>query len=1226
MLQLNPISINHCEKNLKQIKGPTSDSLISFKKTLQKFKENIAPITVERQLEREFEKLFTSIGYDLDLIIPQENKIDFVIKSSIIGDNRVIIEAKSPKNKNQFISATNLNRKSLHQLIWYFFHELDAGNKFIANLVITNGLEWFVFDAKEFYNRFANKSKLRNQYLKDQKYAKYQINSDEFYKAAEKFIEEEEGCISCYHFDLENVMENDSDSQIKLVYKILSPCFLLNENEQKDANDINRNFYLELLHIIGLDEIQDKNSKTIYIKRKKEEDRNSGSLLELSIHRLGDVNLSSINIDSGNNEKIEAVALELCITWINRLLFLKLLETQITQYKPTNKKFLTYENVKDFNKLYELFFDVLGKKERSSKLNVKYPQVPYLNSSLFELSDLETKALKITALDSEEELPFYQKTVLKKDKKDGEKFTTLKYIFAFLDAYDFGSTQTEDYNEFSGIINASVLGKVFEKINGYKDGSVYTPSFVTMYMSKEAIDRIVLKKFNEKYNWTCTSIVDLYNQIAKNPNTIEHNNLINSIKICDPAVGSGHFLVSALNYIIWLKQYLGILVDSENKTLAKYRINIEYDELIVRNGSDRVYYDCKDAESQRIQKTLFNEKRVIIENCLFGVDINRNSVNICRLRLWIELLKHTYYTEKSDYTELETLPNIDINIKCGDSLLSWFRVETGKVLPIMEEDAKNVSNYSVQRYKEKVQQYKSERNKASKEELDNVIKGIRQRYSQTTTSIELELTPEAKEANEKNARKQQFHRSLEWMFEFPEVLDDKGKFVGFDIVIGNPPYINLEDIKDMSELYGSLGGSSNPLYTTYNKKGDIYCLFVERAFQIAAKKGIVTYIMQNKWQQAKYGKELRSYFLNNGVDQIVDFGDIQIFDGAITYPCIFITDKAKKAESIKVSYLHNLSKNSFKTDVDTIAETFDTNLLDEDTWVISSLAENALFRKLRETYRFLDNYVNGESHYGIKPGCTKAFIINKNKKNELIEEDATAKEIIYPIVRGRNTKPYENPNETELDYIILAKFGSYTILESNYPSVYNWLLTHEKDLKKRGQCNGSKATEKKPYTGQHHWLELDNCPTDEYLNLFKKPKIMYQAFPVKPCFTYIEEGMFCNNSMWILAVDDKALLAVLNSKLGWWMISKRCTRIQSGYQLIWDYFGKIFIPNTLPHRLSSLADEVMAAKKANIDSTAIEAKIDICVYKTYRLSYNDVCAVDPKTEITEEEYNEYSIE
>ena len=1224
MLQLNILPINQCTNILKPIKTPAKDKIEEFQKNLLNYKKKIALINVERQLERELEHLFIRTGYDLDLIVPQENNIDFVIKSSVIGDNKVLIEAKSPKNKHELISEDNINRKSLHELIWYFYHELDAGNKFISHLIITNGLQWYIFDAKDFHNCFANKCKLYAQYIKEQKYANYQINSADFYKSAEKYIEENDGQITCYFFNLDDITEKTPITQIKQIYKMLSPSFLLNEKEQKDANDINRNFYLELLHIIGLEEVQNKNSKTIYIKRKK--DPNAGSLLELALHRLEDIDLSSIDIDSNDRDKAEAIALELSITWINRLLFLKLLETQIVQYKPENKEFLTYENIKDFSKLYELFIDVLGKKQRSPKLVEKYPQVPYLNSSLFELSELESKALKITALDSEEELPFFKNTVLKQEKKAGEKYKTLQYIFAFLDAYDFGREKNDDFNNNEAIINASVLGKVFEKINGYKDGSVYTPSFITKYMSENAIRRAILKKFNDKYGWNCTTIIDLQNQIDKHPNTAEYNNLINSIKLCDPAVGSGHFLVSALNYLIELKQYLGILIDCEHRTLAQYTIRNENDELIVRKGLERIYYDYNDAESQRIQKTLFNEKRNIIENCLFGVDINRNSVNICRLRLWIELLKHTYYTEESDYKQLETLPNIDINIKCGDSLLSWFRVETGKVLPIMEEDAKSVSNYSIRLYKDKVRQYKTERNKTTKQELQAVIEGIRSRYSQSGSQIELELTKKQKDTNKKNDRKRLFHRAVEWMFEFPEVLDDKGRFVGFDIVIGNPPYINLEDLKDTSKLYASLGGTRNPLYTTYNKKGDIYCLFVERAFQIAAKNGIVTYIMQNKWQQAKYGKELRSFFLSKGINQIVDFGDIQIFDGATTYPCIFLTDKEKKAEIMQVSYLHKLAKNRFNDDVESCAESFNMDLLDDDTWVVSSLAENALFRTLRKKYHMLETYVNGESHYGIKPGTTDAFIISEERKNELIKEDASAKDIIYPIVRGRNIKPYEVPNNDELDYLILAKFGSYKILESNYPSIYNWLLTHEKDLKSRGQCKGSKATAEKPYTGSHHWLELDNCPTDKYLNLFMKPKIMYQKFSVLPCFIYDDSKMYCNDSMWILAVDDKALLAILNSKLGWWMISKRCTRIQNGYQLIWNYFGKIFIPDTLPQKLALLADKVMAAKNAKADSSAIEKEIDLCVYKTYGLSYEDIHAIDSKTEITEEEYNTYNIE
>ena len=298
--------------------------------------------------------------------------------------------------------------------------------------------------------------------------------------------------------------------------------------------------------------------------------------------------------------------------------------------------------------------------------------MPYLNSSLFEFAELEKENnISIGNLDSDCVLPFFAATSLHDEKRSGRQLNTLEYLLAFLDSYDFGSKK--DNVASDKIINASILGRIFEKLNGYKDGAFFTPSNITTYMSREALERVVIQKFNTVYNFECTSLIELYNELNSKENIKkikDYNNTFNSIRICDPAVGSGHFLVSVLNELIRIKAELNILCDAEQKKFSNYDFNIEDDEIVIREAGKELHYNYKDKESQRMQETLFREKRTLIENCLFGVDLNPNSVNICRLRLWIELLKNAYYKKDTNYTELETLPNIDINIKQGDSLFS----------------------------------------------------------------------------------------------------------------------------------------------------------------------------------------------------------------------------------------------------------------------------------------------------------------------------------------------------------------------------------------------------------------------------------------------------------------------------------------------------------------------------------------------------------------------------
>lgn len=210
-----------------------------------------------------------------------------------------------------------------------------------------------------------------------------------------------------------------------------------------------------------------------------------------------------------------------------------------------------------------------------------------------------------------EELPLLPSSVLKNKKGNlkVDSLPTLGYLFAFLDSYNFASEGSEEVQEEAKtLINASVLGLIFEKINGHKDGSVFTPGIITMYMCHEAITKTVLQKFNGFYGWNCTSVIDLYNKID---DISKANDLINSIRICDPAVGSGHFLVSALNELIYLKYELGILVDVNGKRIRKqdYTFAIENDELIVTDSENNLFtYNPCNEESRRMQETLFREK------------------------------------------------------------------------------------------------------------------------------------------------------------------------------------------------------------------------------------------------------------------------------------------------------------------------------------------------------------------------------------------------------------------------------------------------------------------------------------------------------------------------------------------------------------------------------------------------------------------------------------------
>ena len=310
-------------------------------------------------------------------------------------------------------------------------------------------------------------------------------------------------------------------------------------------------------------------------------------MLENTIEQLETKNaLSKVqNIEAfGDTEEEQkySVALELCITWLNRLLFLKLLEGQLIKYHNGDRKyrFLTSDRINDFDELGELFFGVLAKRptERKPSVQQKFGDIPYLNSSLFEETVLESSVLSVEILKDRLELSLFGNTVLKdtngKTRKGEVK--TLKYLLDFLDSYDFGSKDekevaaaknTEAVNH-DRTINAAVLGLIFEKLNGYKDGSFFTPSFITMYMCRETLRRAVVQKFNDYLpshqgeGLGVRSFAELKDHLdddyKKPEKRKSYNDLLNSIRICDPAVGSGHFLVSALNEIIAIEVLITI--------------------------------------------------------------------------------------------------------------------------------------------------------------------------------------------------------------------------------------------------------------------------------------------------------------------------------------------------------------------------------------------------------------------------------------------------------------------------------------------------------------------------------------------------------------------------------------------------------------------------------------------------------------------------------------------
>ena len=845
--------------------------------------------------------------------INTKDKKDLVIHigKSTDTDVAVIIEAKRPSNKKEMVSLDNVNKKALHEIILYYLTERNAKeNVQLKQLVVTDVNQWFIVDVNYFDKYIYRNTQIRKIYetkVNDKK------DNPWFYEEISKIVSKIDVEIPCVYFDIrdyEKILRNvatDDDKELVALYKILSPQYLLKIASPNDSNTLNEKFYKELLHIIGLEEAREGTKNII---RRKKDNKNAASLIELTFealktedtfHRIPDIKVYGEN----KEEQTFNIALELCITWMNRVLFLKLLEGQLISYHQGNKdyRFLNSETIHDYDELFKLFHKVLAVNihDRTDAIKTKYSRVPYLNSSLFEISELEHQTIKINSLENDGQLELINTTILKEIKKKATKMPSLDYLFHFLDSYDFASEGTEDWQKDNKqLINASVLGKVFEKINGYRDGSIFTPAFITMYMCRQSIRLAVVEKFNEALSEKGKKMFDKFDDIKnytsrhyKTEDVLKANEIINALHICDPAVGSGHFLVSALNEIIAIKAELGILADEKGSNLSGYEIEIVNDELIITDQQGNpIEYKLQNGkpisrEVQRLQKTLFQQKQTIIENCLFGVDINPKSVLICRLRLWIELLKNAYYKE-TEYTELETLPNIDINIKFGNSLLSRFTLDAD-----LTKALKSI-RYDIKAYRGFVNDYKNEKNRDVKKDLQKIIdsiksdfkteiiktgkdfqnwykaKGDAERLTQQFSFFE--LTPKEKKkwnedvkaATEKMKKYEAildeirnnviFKNAFEWRFEFPEILNNKGEFEGFDLIIGNPPYgVSIKDsLRD--NIVKQLGKVPD---------FEIYYFFINISKALLKPNGIKSYIIPNTILFNVFAKTYRKTLFSN---------------------------------------------------------------------------------------------------------------------------------------------------------------------------------------------------------------------------------------------------------------------------------------------------------------------------------------------------------------------------
>ena len=1225
---------------------------------IEQFKENLKEL-LDRTNDTESEEFHKNLVidflkktyYDPNHYINTKGRNDLVIHNgnkakSAVG---VIIEAKKPTNRAEMLSKEKINVKAFQELVLYYLRErITQKNLEVKYVIATNINEWFIFNANVFEKAFAQNKKLVKQFEDFEAGRLAGKTTDFFYKEiAEPFIAEMQQEVEFTWFDIRNYerpLRNNNpkdDNKLISLFKLLSPEHLLKLPFTNDSNSLDKRFYGELLHIIGLTETKQGGKKII--ERQKEGQRNSGSFLENAIIQLDSMDKigrleSPSQFGETKEERLFNVGLELSITWLNRILFLKLLEAQLVTYHKGDRsyEFLSLDRIHNYDDLNSLFFQVLARQysERNEDVKALFEKVPYLNSSLFEPTDIEHATLFISNLRDDKTLPIYSATVLKdkKGKKRSGELNALEYLFEFLNAYDFSSEGGETIQEDNKtLINASVLGLIFEKINGYKDGSFFTPGFITMYMCRETIRKAVVQKFNETKDWDCKDLDELYDLIEDRK---EANELINSLKICDPAVGSGHFLVSALNEMIAIKNDLNILQDRSGRRLKEYQVEVVNDELIVTDEDGELFeYNPTAKESQRVQEALFHEKQQIIENCLFGVDINPNSVKICRLRLWIELLKNAYYKNE---TELETLPNIDINIKCGNSLISRFDLDADLSKALKD------SKWNIDSYRVAVDTYRNAQNKEQKREMEKIIHDIKNDFRSEISANDpkvkrlqkvkgeifmmsnqtqmFEMSKREKAAWNKKLKKftteagkletqiqeikdnKIYENAFEWRFEFPEVLNDDGDYMGFDVVIGNPPYIRVQElVYEQIDYY-------KKNFELALKRVDISILFIELSKKILKEEGFTVFITSNQFLTTEYGEMARSFLLQKyRLNQIIDFGDLPIFEEALTYVSIFIFQNLKP---VNFNYTSVEKENMVSFDENLNFETIKIEYLNSDSWVLHRGKGIEVIKRL-ENFKKLQDI--GNCWAGLFTGLDKVLMFDE----EEIDRMDIEKEILLPVLRAQNCNKYYSDEASKFVIYPYKVEGNKTELLSDnelqlkFPKTYEYLLKNKQLLAQR------KDSRKNLKDGT--WFKLTRFGRKE---IFDRPKIVSpgEVKDHKFCIDNTKAGFSCAR-VFAITLDSEqvelySLLALLNSSLIKYYLQSKASQKAGGY---FSYSSKVLNDTPIPDLIrleesgvNEIAKKIEELKKENpaANTSSLEAEIDRLVYELYGLTEEEIGIVE----------------
>ncbi len=869
--------------------------------------------------------------------------------------------------------------------------------------------------------------------------------------------------------------------------------------------------------------------------------------------------------------------------------------------------------------LAPLFFEVLNKPLENRPASFRhggFEQVPYLNGGLFSSDPLDhyrfDKELGASVPDTVE-----------------IKNQWLERLFDLLERFHFTIDENTSFDTDLSI-DPEMLGRVFENLLARinpdtgdavrrSTGSFYTPREIVDFMVDSSLVQYLQDKTSLKTEKLEALVsYDLLDDIGQELDGSEAKQVLlalSSLTVLDPACGSGAFPMGMLQKMVFVISIL----DPD----ARWWLNKQ-----LEGASPELKREFSNKGVDYIRKL------GIIRQTIFGVDIQPIATEISRLRCFLTLIVDEAIDDAQPNRGIRPLPNLDFKFVAANSLIK----------PPAEVSTKNTSLFESfsSKLSQKVSSYFGSNDQERLSLLNDIRDLIDSKVDQNIYYILNDRGIVKDERfidayNQKNrARNEKLMKEAEAWKSYKNIFNHKTVHFfapeyffptideGVDIVIGNPPYIRLQkDRSKLASLYKDQG------YSTFAGAGDIYSLFYERGLELSKQDtGLLCYITSNKWMKAGYGDKTRGLLASKNPLLLIDFAGFKVFDSASVDTNVLLVQNVSNGDGLEaVGFKGDYAKGQ------SIKQYFDNKKLSYTNpssrpWFIGDKIDESIKGKIEAIGAPLKEW-NVKTYYGIRTGYNKAFIVDKATKEMLTAEDPKSIEILKPILRGRDIGRY-GTQYNDL-YVLAVGYGDHATLHKQYPAVYNHLLRFEAELKNRGQCryarNNSDAGQ--GYSGQHHWLELDNNPSREYFNEFGRDKIVwpetmrvhktdspnFPRFNLKPANVYLDKTCFMMN-----APNKLLLLGIINSKLGWKMIDMYVDKLDNGgYMMQKAMVEKIPMPKlqSLPQeqagKIESLVEQIVRARADGHDTSALESQVDKLVYEIYGLTENEIEVIEAQS-------------